>query len=155
MGLVVTVFMAGLAGGAYWANCLPAGDARSTKRRLAGLAFAIAGLAALLPWGLQGLGRWTSLAIPSAMVPGVICSLTLVLAVLVGLEFPVACRLDAEVGSGTAARLYAADFAGACLGALLTSAWLVPVWGMGWTCAIVAALNLVGGVTLLFGKVKT
>ena len=174
MGLVVTVFMAGLGAGAYWANRPPdlgparagwcrwlrgsvalpqAGPARA-NRRLAGLAFAIAGLACALPFCLRGLGQWTLAATMPVVVPGVVCGLTLVLALLVGLEFPVAGRIESQERAGAAARLYTADFAGACLGALLTSAWLVPAWGVGPACVIVAGLNLLGGLALLFRKVK-
>jgi spermidine synthase len=144
LGVLVTVFMAGLAAGAWWANqnggprfgVAAPGQTDATERvpPLALLAFSIAGLAAVLP-GVIGTG-W------------LIMPLTFALAGLVGMEFPVACRLSATDPATTASRLYTADFVGACVGALLTSTVLVPMVGVAGTCWITAGLNAVAGVML-------
>ena len=152
LGVLVTVFMAGLAVGAWGANRrnphpdpLPSGKGegissppilgeRIRVRGLVVLAFSIAGLAAVLP-GLIAVG-W------------LIGPVTFVLAGLVGMEFPVACRLTAAEPAVTASRLYTADFVGACVGALLTSTVLVPLVGVAGTCWITAGLNAVAGVVL-------
>ncbi len=42
--------------------------------------------------------------------------------------------------------MYVADFLGACLGAFLAGAWLLPVLGLTAVCLLVAAFNLGGAV---------
>jgi spermidine synthase len=121
LGVIVTMFMAGLAVGAWWANRRPL--------RLPWLALGIAVLAAVLP-GLIRVG-W------------LIAPLTFGLAMLVGMEFPVASRAEPVATAATASRLFTADFVGACLGALLVSTWLIPWLGVGPACWLAAGLNLV------------
>jgi spermidine synthase len=124
LGLIVTLFMAGLAAGAWWGG--------RHGRSLAGLALAVAALAALMP----ALVR----------LPGEIPVLTFVLAGLVGMQFPVACRLGLADMATTASRLYTADFVGACLGALLASTLLIPVLGVAATCWLTAGLNVLAAL---------
>jgi predicted membrane-bound spermidine synthase len=62
-----------------------------------------------------------------------------------GWQFPVASRLRAEP-QGTrrtqgAGSLYALDLVGACAGAVLVSAWLLPVFGFARAATIIAAAN--------------
>ncbi len=163
VGLVVTLFMTGLAVGAFVANRSLASVAdesgagfqpvsqRSDRRSLRApraealgcLAFAIAALAALLPVWLLTLDRLGRAGAGNFVVPAVIGGMTLILAALVGAQFPLA-----NAASGTpeaAARLYTADFVGACLGALLPSTLLVPLFGVAGACWLTAGLNLLGG----------
>lgn len=61
-----------------------------------------------------------------------------------GYQFPLAARVFfTDADGGGAGALYALDLAGACAGALLLSAYLVPVFGMARTAALIAAANLV------------
>lgn len=140
VGIIVTVFMAGLALGASLANRLPKGGSLSL------LAFLIAGYAALLPFLLPLLNRMGGLAGSLAMIKGIIALLTLILAMLVGMQFPLANRLEFDGTVSGAARLYAADFVGACLGALLACTLLIPLIGVTGVCLLTALLNLAGGL---------
>jgi len=158
LGVVVAMFMAGLAAGAY-------GMARVLARqrschanhaqRLAWIAFAIAGLATALPFLFSGLGHWSLAAASPLVALTAVPLLTFLVGLLVGMEFPLAGALESQNPVETASRLYTADFAGACLGALLASAWLIPVWGVTGTCAFVAALNLLGGAAPLSCRVRS
>lgn len=139
MGLIVTLFMAGLALGSFAMIRM-----RWERRGLSLLAFAIAIYGLLLPFALQGLGRWTQPLIGQAAI----ALLTLVLASLVGMQFPLAAHVDDKGGTGTAAQLFTADFVGASLGALLVGALLIPLLGVGAVCIMTAALNVMGGVVL-------
>jgi spermidine synthase len=177
VGVIVTVFMAGLAAGAWWVNrtrgCAPvsrprtdsdcavsndtgdltvklstgSGDPRRTlrdpRRTLIELAFAIAGVAAALPWALQAMGAWPLMGVQVG-----VALLTLVLAMLVGMQFPMATRSQFDGGATTASRLYTADFVGACLGAFLASTLLIPIIGVAATCWLTAGLNVVAGLLL-------
>lgn len=141
VGLVVAMFMLGLAAGALVMNrCL----ARCGRATLAGLLLATAIFAAALPWTLAGLaGFWW---IGQAIIPG----LALLLAMLVGMQFPLAGKLQYEPAGTTAARLYTADYLGAALGALLVSTWLIPLAGVTAACLGTAvACLLVAGVTAM------
>jgi spermidine synthase len=145
VGVIITVFMAGLAVGALAAARYRADASRAA---LAGLAAGIAVLASILPIGLKSLGH-----APVPVVEAVIALVTLVLACMVGMEFPVAARAGVGDVVETASRLYTADFVGACLGALLASTLLIPLLGVTMTCLLVAGLNAVSAVWLLAGRI--
>jgi predicted membrane-bound spermidine synthase len=66
--------------------------------------------------------------------------------------FSMACRVRFESGAATASRLYTADFVGAFLGALLSSAFLIPLIGVMGVCLLTAGLNVLGGVMVLLRK---
>jgi spermidine synthase len=179
VGVIVTVFMIGLALGAAWANrssrrqeahfksaidnrqsameqSLLASAATSSKeggrRSLAFLALAIALLALLLPVLLPLINRMGDTAASLFLVKATIVLLTLLLAVLVGMQFPLANRLQFDGTVGGASRLYTADFIGACLGALLASTLLIPLIGVSGVCLVTAGLNLLGSVATCHQK---
>jgi spermidine synthase len=163
VGLVVTVFMAGLAAGAWWANrgsraqARPArwnaltsthsrvlGSSRSTfasSRLLPVLALAIAALGAALPLLLRVLERLDTAAGTELAGQGLILLFTLALAALVGAQFPLAGAAANGEPAAVAARLYSADLIGAALGALLVSALLIPLLGVTTVCLFTAGLN--------------
>jgi spermidine synthase len=152
VGLIVTIFMLGLAVGGFLANRL---RVRLEGRALAFLALAVALVAAVLPLLLPAI-RVTSASSAGAWVaPAIIPALTLLLATVVGMQFPIANRLRQRAVPDAASRLYTADFIGASLGALLASAWLLPVWGLAGTCGLTAGLNLWAGTALLFRKTSS
>jgi predicted membrane-bound spermidine synthase len=115
------------------------------------LALAVALLAAILPTILLALGQLEG---PIASMAGriVIPLLVAFLAVLVGMEFPLAAQADFHTPAKTSARLYTADYVGAALGALLVSTWLIPVLGVVVVCLLTAGLNLLAAVVLWIRK---
>ena len=173
VGIIVTVFMAGLALGAVLANrssrreealtekseidqSLLTSAATSSKdcsrRNLAVLAFAIAGYAILLPFLLPWLNQMGGTTVSLFAIKAIIALLTLILAALVGAQFPLANRLEFDGSVSGASRLYTADFVGASLGALLASTLLIPLIGVMGVCLLTAALNLLGGAMIQFRK---
>ena len=171
VGVIVTVFMAGLALGAAWANRSlngrdalprvladrqvgPTGGMGNDGKRLSHLAFAIAALALLLPALLFSLNRLSSAVPAFVVIQTVIALLTMILAVLVGAQFPLANRLQFDGTAAGASRLYTADFVGASLGALLASTLLIPLLGVMGVCLLTAGLNVVSGV-LVRGRSAT
>jgi spermidine synthase len=166
LGIIVTVFMAGLALGAVMANrfrehpddqqVVPTGtnvvgtrccasESVATAKHLAFLAFAIAGYAVLLSFLLPLLNRLGDTAASLVYIKAAIALLTLILAALVGMQFPPANRLEFDGTVAGASRLYTADFAGAFLGALLAGTLLIPLIGVTGVCLLTAALNVAGG----------
>ncbi len=138
VGLIITVFMLGLVIGAALVGRWLVGWQR---RHLLGLAAGVATVAAGLPLALLALERLEGPAAPAAQTIA-IPLLTLLLAVLVGMEFPLAARVEFHDPAATSARLYTADYAGGALGALLVSTLLIPVLGVFAVCFLTAGLNL-------------
>ena len=149
VGLIVAMFMLGLGIGSFTMNRLLAGRSR---RDLVKLEFAIAVYAVCLPFLLIALGKIQDPGVATIAAQVAIPMLALVLGALVGLEFPLAGKLDFHTVSGTASRLYTADYLGAALGALLVSTLLIPLLGVTTVCVLAAALNLASGVLLWRSK---
>jgi spermidine synthase len=167
VGVIVTVFMVGLAVGALLTNRRSrrkealAGESQFDKslltsaptsskdyngRCLAVLAFALAGYAVLLPLLLPLLNRMGGTTASLLAIKAIFTLLTLILAVLVGAQFPLANRLQFDGTATGVSQLYTADFVGASLGALLASTLLIPLIGVMGVCLLTAGLNVVGGV---------
>lgn len=148
---VVTVFMAGLAAGAWVATrrlerarraAAAAPFNRSgSQSGLSLLALGVAACAWILPILLPALSRLTALRCGEAASQGILLLFTFGLAGLMGAQFPLA-NAPAANARPAAARLYTADFVGASLGGLLGSAWLLPVTGVTGVCGIAGGLNL-------------
>ncbi len=150
VGLIVTMFMLGLAIGAMAMNAWGAGvPHHKLRRRLVWLALAVAVYAAVLPWALTGLGSIGTGAVADLAAQGAILLLALVLAVLVGMQFPLAALVAYRDPAVTAARIYTSDYLGAALGALLVSTLLVPLLGVLAVCLLTAGLNVVAAAVLL------
>jgi predicted membrane-bound spermidine synthase len=88
-------------------------------------------------------------------VKAAIALLTFVLALLVGMQFPLANQLAFDGSSAALSGLFTADFAGAFLGALLASTLLIPLIGVLGVCLLTAALNLLAGAIIRFRKAAT
>lgn len=121
----------------------------------------------------QGLAMLYALALPSALLKAADLPLpnlsfpliTLVAGFLGGMDFPLAAELTrgsvlssrrpelVEGSKGSVGRvaglIYGADLVGACLGAFLASALLIPVLGIPQTCYAVALLSLAGVMLLV------
>lgn len=139
VGLIVTMFMLGLGIGSLAMNRLLA---RCSKRHLVQLEIAVAAFAALLPLVLIGLSRLEAGPAVAVALQPVIPVAALVLALFVGLEFPLAAKVRFRSVAGTAAELYSADYLGSAFGALLAGTLLIPVLGVMGVCLLVAAANL-------------
>ena len=146
VSVIVTMFMIGLAIGSCLMNrWLP----RRTRKDLAWLQLLIAALAMCVPGVLMKLGRLDELSGGSWAVWCIIPLLTVGLAILVGMQFPLASKVDFHSVRSTASRIYTADYIGAALGALLVSTLLIPLLGIVAACCVAAALNVGSGAVLL------
>jgi spermidine synthase len=149
VGLIITMFMLGLGVGSLAMNRLLA---RCGRKHLVALALAIAIYSACVPYILIVLGQSESPAAAWASWAA-IPVMTLLLAMLVGLEFPLAGKVGFQEVTATAAQLYTADYIGAALGALLVSTLLIPVLGVTAVCLMAAGLNLfAAGMMIIFSK---
>jgi spermidine synthase len=148
IGLIVALFMLGLALGSYLEN-------RMILKFKTGLKTLITIECSLVfyPLILPALLMFISRFFTGPMVISESCFMLLVIAAgaLTGLEFPLVSKLYLmkEGGSGKVAGMVdSADHFGACLGALLTGTLLVPILGLKVSCLFVGFLNLTS-VTLL------
>ncbi len=139
LALLIGAFMGGMGAGSWLGARLggaggPLSYGRGSERRLA---YAQA-CAVLAPAAL-------CLLIPILARAGQITffGLALLCGMLGGFQFPAAsrvfCRAGKQTGLGT---LYALDLGGSCLAAVLVSAYLVPVFGIGRTAILAAELNM-------------
>lgn len=148
VGLIVTVFMAGLAVGAF------AASAKFISRPWAFLMqamFGIAAYAAFLPFALGGLSWSHSGASAWVLaVQALLALMSFLLAILVGGVFSLSVSMDRGQADSAPSRMVAADFIGAGAGSLLASAVLIPAVGIYGICAIAAVLPAVAGVVVLF-----
>ncbi len=140
IGLVVTLFMAGLATGSLWGLRRAR---RVTMRQFVVIQCGVALGVALLPGiilarrsveGGEVLAQWGLLL------------LTFVLAVLVGREFFVASQLREGKPATIASELYSIDLLGSAIGALIVSVYLLPALGVVPAAFLVSALCIVSSV---------
>ena len=79
--------------------------------------------------------------------------MALLIGILTGLEFPLAAKIHFRGVAHTAGTLYFSDLVGACAGALVVSAFLIPLLGLVNVCIIAGVMNLIsGGLIFLFRK---
>ncbi len=175
-GTVLAAFMGGLAVGAWVADGASDRIARSSDpdaRRLqlyASLELLVAFVALLLPLGLAACVPALAWAYADGTAPVrfafVRVALSLLLlgipAAAMGATFPLAAAWFAgKRGAGKRGResfseaadagvLYAANTAGAAVGAILAGFWLIPAIGLRWTTGIGIVLNVVAASTALW-----
>jgi len=143
ISIIITAFMIGLAIGSYYMNSKLKDMG---KKELVNLEFAIVFYSILLPLILILLSKLENNFLVSVSSQLAIPVFTIIIAALVGMEFPLASKLFFKGKiSETAGRLYNADLVGACIGALLVSALLIPILGIFKVCFLVGLLNLVSG----------
>lgn len=165
LAILIAGVMTGMALGT-WLAMRRTGAGRHDFRTLATLQMAAAASALVLCVLFAALARVTSAIALSAIAQALFPLLAVSCGLLAGYQFPVASRVffpsvaadfspppaDAEPDlpapsqsehAGGAGVLYALDLLGACLGALLLSVYLVPVFGFMKTASLVALINLV------------
>jgi spermidine synthase len=146
MGVIVALFMAGLACGGFASNGLLKRPGRPWTAWLSGVAFLLAAYAAIVPWVLH---RAAGAGVHSEYV---FMALVFLTGAVTGMEFPLASRIYLRDASGVgraAARVNGFDHFGACAGSLLTGVVFVPLIGIVATCIFLAALNSACGALLL------
>ncbi len=144
LAILIAMFMAGMAVGSWRVLRRKSEPSPHDWRRLAWLQGVAAAAPLLLCWVLEGLG--------SSLISPVFGLLAFLCGLLGGYQFPLASRIFfAGAGEGTRGpgTLYALDLAGSCLGAILFSAWLIPLFGFWMTSLLISVLCL-ASLLLLF-----
>ncbi|MFC2086573.1 hypothetical protein ACFLSA_00190 [Bacteroidota bacterium] len=134
-----TAFMGGLALGSSWNTMIPKIHALKRYYRLQ---FLLAVFALLLPviiYFMNLLSGWSLIAQFLFFI------LVFVLAFGIGHEFFLASELQVFTYRVTSGLNYSTDLAGSAFGAFLAALVLLPIFGLIYTCMIVAALNIFSG----------
>ena len=140
-GIIFTVFMAGLFGGAWFAGrIIPTPD----KSKVIGVQLLLALLAIAIPVIAGGITGW-----PAIPVYILLLAFALLAGLLTGLQFSTVSKVDKRSYAVLSSSVYSADLAGAALGALLVGVFLIPNLGMILTGGIIALLN-VGAAIVIF-----
>ncbi|MFQ6133450.1 MAG: fused MFS/spermidine synthase [Armatimonadota bacterium] len=143
IGLLVALFMFGLAVGSWMVNMrLP--RIRRGLGLLIGIEVGVVVFALLLPPTLEAFSARLVGQVAPWLSQAAFAVLIAITGLLIGLELPLASQLYLRASdrlSRTAGMVDAADHFGAFAGALAAGALLIPVFGMTATCAIVAVLN--------------
>ncbi len=139
-GAIITLFMAGLALGAFLTDRFAAGN---RMRRFILLQICIGGFALLVPPVLAAL---KVVAEYTFLVQAAFSFLILVISLLIGAEFAEASQLQKGTVASIASNMYSVDLVGSAIGALLVSSYLIPLLGITKVCFIVAGLAFAGAI---------
>lgn len=145
VGMIVTMFMIGLAMGGYLSYRMSASQSGAILLRLE---VSLAIVALVLPMILYLFNHLTDRLTLNVIEYLAYPLVTILLATLVGMEFPQASKLQFDSPAATASRLYTADYLGACLGALLAAIVMIPVLGMTLTCAVIFVIKVFSAIVL-------
>jgi spermidine synthase len=134
-GIIITVFMSGLALGALYRE-------KILKTSINGfmlLQLVIILYASLLPIMIMLL---SSLILPGILLHSIFILLTLIISIVTGMQFSLGSSILKEQFQSRAAKLYSSDLLGSAFGALLFSVFMMPVLGIFVSSLLVATLNL-------------
>jgi len=140
IGIIVSLFMVGLASGSLWMNSILKRRDLDWRILLGVLEVSICLFGFFLPHIIR-------VFLQQALLPleAFFYTLVAVSGLLAGLEFPLVSKIliaeGFEMGS-VAGRVDSFDHLGACLGAALTGTLLVPILGTGASCALVGLLKI-------------
>ncbi len=144
VGIIVTVFMAGLAFGTFYRGIF---IKNILTRNFHTLQFALGIYALLIPAFLLGINN---LNIPVLFAHLIIIILMFIAASMVGMVFSLSSQLKLLKPAVIASEIYSLDLLGAALGSFLVSIYLIPVFGLMNVSLVVGALVILIGIISKF-----
>jgi len=138
VGIIVTVFMAGLAAGTYFR---PKIISKVTLKNFRLLQLAIGIYSLLLPLLLL---LFKSVNVPVIPMHAAFILMMFIISFMVGMLFSMASSLQLKKVAAIASGVYSVDLLGAALGSFIMTAYLIPALGLLNVCFIVGGLNLLG-----------
>jgi spermidine synthase len=142
LAILIALFMAGMAVGSWLGLRHIRRDHRPACCSVASTQFMLALAAPLLMLGVSLLARLSGTAAIWLAAQCVFPALAALSGILGGFQFPLATQLYGGSGGRRIGWLYAVDLLGGCAGALVLSAYLIPVFGFWKTAWLCAAVNL-------------
>ncbi|MGM0573613.1 MAG: fused MFS/spermidine synthase, partial [Bacteroidota bacterium] len=148
VGIIVTVFMAGLAfGTCYRERFIPKTNVSGYYK----IQFTLGIFAMLLPLIFLLLKHFL---VPAFLIHTLFIILMFLTSVLVGMIFSIASQLRLKKLVQIASDVYGVDLLGAAIGSFLVTVYLIPVLGVLNVCFIVGGLNILSGV-LTMGRLSS
>ncbi len=140
VGIIVTVFMAGLAAGTFYRErIIPRARLRDYRRVI----WIMAGYILLLPLIIEGLHRSTA---PASAIQVIFGTMMFITAALVGMVFSLSSQLRLKPWITVVSEIYSVDLLGAGIGTFIVSVYLIPLLGLMNVLIITAALPLAAGL---------
>jgi spermidine synthase len=150
LAILIALFMTGMALGSWWrlrvARSVPSLTPRAGLMRLAGLQILAAMSPVLLYLFFSSLAGVRSAGLLVFVSQIIFPAMALLAGVLGGYEFALATEVffaGSRVPRASMGMLYGVDLLGACLGTLVLSAFLLPLFGFLKAAMFIAAVNLV------------
>ncbi len=147
VGLIMAIFMGGLSLGAFLINRYV--KVKASLKTLSKVQFTISVLALLIAMIIPQAAALKS----PAFIFVLFSLLTFSAGLINGVDFPLslACYMALnQRAEKTAGTIYAVELFGACLGAVITSAVVAPVFGIAAACLLAAIANFTAFVVILF-----
>lgn len=145
LGLMVAVFMGGIATGAWLGGRFKASRKKLSMVVIQGLIAVTLLICALIIPLFQHLNS-------PLIVQLLIYAIAFIISLLTGSTFGLATLFVTESGTSLGSSLYSSDMAGSALGALLVAVLLIPLAGITHTLFLMALLNLLSGSFLWISK---
>lgn len=145
VGLVVTIFMAGLAAGVYGSERI-----KYYSRQSFGVMLIISAFISLI---ISATIQLLQIAAPaSPVILFVLTALIFLVSIFTGLLFGNASRVNQSQPVSKISSVYSADLAGSAMGSIIVSVMLLPLLGVHNVCFITAALSVLAGISILVIK---
>ena len=147
-GIIITIFMIGLAIGSFYTHKFLH---KATILNYSKILFIIGLYSLLLPIVLLMLKSEMLIPIFTHITFGI---LTLIISILVGIEFSLASKIQTGNTAVVTAKIYSADLLGAAIGALIVTTYMIPLLGIVKVSIIIGLFNLLVGIIILIKKRK-
>ena len=147
-GILITLFMFGLAAGAYISRF----EIISISiKNYTGLIFGLAIYTIAIPFFLLFLKHYNA---NSTFIQIIFFFITIDIGTITGMIFTYAVCMQKSRVSSIAAKSYSSDLLGSAIGVLLVSAFLLPLLGLVKVSIFIGLLNIISGIILLSQKSK-
>jgi len=140
VGIIVTVFMAGLAAGTYYREKIIPGVSIPIFSRLL---WFMGGYTLLLPLILSWMREWSA---PPLVLHATFVVMMFAASMLTGMVFSLASQLRLRRWITTASEIYSVDLLGAGIGTFIVSVYLIPLLGLFHVLVIIAIVCLLAGL---------
>jgi spermidine synthase len=147
VGLIVTVFMAGLAFGTYYRERM---IRKTTVQNYYLLQLFLGGFSVLLPLIFI---LFKNVHMPTFLIHAIFIVLMFITSTLVGMVFSLASQIRLKKLVTIASDIYSVDLLGAGIGSFLVTVYLIPVLGVINVCLVTGGLLLLSGL-LTFGTLR-
>ncbi|MCD4774129.1 MAG: hypothetical protein K8R41_12185 [Bacteroidales bacterium] len=146
IGIIITLFMAGLAIGSFF---LPKLFKDLNKNLFIRLQFCIGIFSIILPFIIIACNI---LNFETVILHSIFYILTLLISIMTGFQFAIATKIRKSKIPSLAAESYSSDLLGSAVGALLTSALLIPLMGIINVGIFIGLLNIICGLIILLRR---